>query len=244
MRASYKLTFVAPLLVGALAFGQADQSAPAQPNAVPSTAQQPAAQLTTTPPAKPRPATPNSVADAARASKQAKESAPPAKVYRNKDVKDPDEPASAAAPDHNPSGPAAKPVVAQTAAKTAAPRTAQTADEEIKKNRAFEAQGLVFKNQMKVEKGKIIDIQNRIKDLKYQFDAWATEYAQDPSDAQACWTSQYSTPYYKDWCDTGRNLKAQYDAAQVQLTQEKAHLEQMQENIRRQGYGNGIYDPD
>lgn len=96
---------------------------------------------------------------------------------------------------------------------------------------------------MKVEKGKIIDIQNRITSLKYQFDAWSAEFSQD-FDAQACWTSQYYSPYYKDWCDTGRNLKAQYDAAQAHLGQEKAHLEQMQENIRRQGYGNGIYDPD
>jgi len=103
---------------------------------------------------------------------------------------------------------------------------------------------LVFKNQMKVEKGKVIDIQNRVTDLKQQFDDWSTAYAQDPYDAQACATSQYYTPYYKDWCDAGRKLKAQYDAAQVQLTQEKSRLEQMQENIRRKGYGNGIYDPD
>ena len=241
MSAARKLTFITLLLVSALAFGQGDQSAPAPPNAVPSTAQQPAAQPTTPSTAKPRPDTPGSVADAARASKQTKESAPPGKVYRNKDVKDPDE---AAAADRNATAtPVAKPVVAPTA-KTAAPGAAQTAAEEIKKNRAFEAQGLVFKNQMKSEKEKITDIQNRIADLKYQFDEWAAGYSQDPSDAQACWTSQYYWPYYKDWCDTGRSLKAQYDAAQVQLTREKAHLEQMQENIRRQGYGNGIYDPD
>jgi hypothetical protein len=39
-------------------------------------------------------------------------------------------------------------------------------------------------------------------------------------------------------------LKAQYEATQQQLTQEKARLEQMQEDIRRKGYGNGVYDPD
>jgi hypothetical protein len=246
-----KLMFIAPLLACALAFGQAGQSTTAQPNPAPSrNAQQPAAQQPTAPPpAKPRPTTPQSVADAARASKQAQQSAPPAKVYRNKDVKDPADAGSPATGDHNAAAtPTAKPVIAQTAAKTTAPPTAQpaaqTADDEIKKDRAFEAQGLIFKNQMKVEKGKIIDIQNRIRDLKYQFDAWSTEYAQDPTDAQVCWTSQYYTPYYQDWCDTGRNLKAQYDAAQVQLEQEKAHLEQMQENIRRKGYGNAIYDPD
>jgi len=123
--------------------------------------------------------------------------------------------------------------------------TAPQADAtQIQKDRAFEAQAKVFKSQILVEKGKIVDIRNRIADLKYQFDMWSTEYAQDPTDAQTCWTSAYYTPYYKDWCDTGRNLKAQYDASQRQLDQEKARLEQMQENIRRQGYGNGVYDPD
>jgi hypothetical protein len=39
-------------------------------------------------------------------------------------------------------------------------------------------------------------------------------------------------------------LKAQYEASERQLTQEKAKLEHMQEDIRRKGYGNGVYDPD
>jgi hypothetical protein len=39
-------------------------------------------------------------------------------------------------------------------------------------------------------------------------------------------------------------LKTQYEASQQQLAQEKAKLEQMQENIRRAGYGNAVYDPD
>jgi hypothetical protein len=227
MRAFY--SFIAALLVSALAFGQTNQSTTAQS----SSAQQPAAQPSTAPPPAKKSATPQSVADAARASKQMQESAPPAKVYRNKDVKDPADAGMAGAAATS----AAQPVVAQTAAKAAD-------DDQTKKDRAFEAQGLVFKNQMKVEKGKIIDIQNRVTDLKQQFDDWSTAYAQDPYDAQACATSQYYTPYYKDWCDAGRKLKAQYDAAQVQLTQEKSRLEQMQENIRRKGYGNGIYDPD
>ena len=62
--------------------------------------------------------------------------------------------------------------------------------------------------------------------------------------APLCWTSSYTSPYYKDWCDTGRNLKAHYDASQRQLDQEKLRLDQIQENIRRKGYGNAIYDPD
>ena len=197
-----KLTLMALLLVCAMAFGQADQSTTAQPvTAQPATGQPP----TAPPPAKPRPTTPHSVADAARASKQAQQSAPPAKVYRNKDVKDPADAGSPATGNHS------------TATASPAPRADQTADDQIKKDRAFEAQALVFKNQIRVEKEKIFDIQDLIKNLKYQFDVWSTEFSQDANDAQVCWTSQYYTPYYKDWCDAGRNLKAQYDAAQVQL---------------------------
>ena len=106
---------------------------------------------------------------------------------------------------------------------------------------AFKAQGDVFKNQILQEKQKLAAIQDRITDLKYQFDTWAASFAQDGG-AESCWTTDYYL--YKDWCDTGRNLKAQYDAAQVQLQKEKARLEQMQEAIRRKGYGNAVYDPD
>jgi hypothetical protein len=235
MRAScrLKLTSVAVLLLSALAFGQADQ---------PTAVQQPTSQQPTAkPPANPQPNVQQSVAGAARASRQAQESAPPTKVYRNKDVKDPAEAGSPAT-----AGPSAATTSAAGPAvtKTASPSAAQIDAAQIQKDRAFEAQAKVFKSQILAEKGRIVGIKNRIADLKYQFDAWSTEYAQDPTDAQVCWTSSYYTPYYKDWCDTGRNLKAQYEASQRQLDQEKVRLDQMQENIRHQGYGNAVYDPD
>jgi hypothetical protein len=125
----------------------------------------------------------------------------------------------------------------------ASARDNATDEEDHQKVLRFEAQGKVFQNQVKVQKGKIIDLQNDITSLKNEFDAWSTGFAQD-DEAQACWTSTYYTPYYKDWCDRGRNLKAQYEASERQLTQEKAKLEHMQEDIRRKGYGNGVYDPD
>ena len=235
MRAScrLKLTSVAVLLLSALAFGQADQ---------PTAAQQPTSQQPTAkPPANPQPNVQQSVAGAARASRQAQESAPPTKVYRNKDVKDPAEAGSPAT-----AGPSAAATSAAGPAvtKTASPSAAQIDAAQIQKDRTFEARAKVFKSQILAEKGRIAGIQNRIADLKYQFDAWSTEYAQDPTDAQVCWTSSYYTPYYKDWCDTGRNLKAQYEASQRQLDQENVRLDQMQENIRHQGYGNAVYDPD
>ena len=127
----------------------------------------------------------------------------------------------------------------------AEPTVAQAKETQLEeqKTRQFETQGKIFQNQIKVQKGKIIGIKNHIVSLKNQFDEWSTSFAQD-SDAPACWTSTYYTPYYKSWCDTGRNLKNQYDAALAQLAQEKARLEEMQENIRRKGYGNSVYDPD
>jgi hypothetical protein len=53
-----------------------------------------------------------------------------------------------------------------------------------------------------------------------------------------------NTYYYKDYCDVGKNLRAQIEAAQRQLAQQKTNLENMQEDIRRKGYGNSIYEPD
>ena len=129
------------------------------------------------------------------------------------------------------------------AAEQAARNKATDEEQDQQEVRRFEAQGKKFQNQVRVEKGKIIDIQNHITSLKNQFAARSNGFAQD-DEGQACWTSTYYTPYYKDWCDQGRNLKAQYEAAQRQLAQEKTKLDQMQEDIRRKGYGNGVYDPD
>ena len=58
----------------------------------------------------------------------------------------------------------------------------------------------------------------------------------------ACLRARLSTRCSQ--CDRGRILKAQYDAAQAQLKQQKASLEKIQEEIRRKGYGKVVYDPD
>ena len=173
----------------------------------------------------------SAVAAAASASKQVRDSAPPIKVIRNHDLNDGSNP-----PD------TAKSQLKASDGEASTARAKETQEDE-QKARQFESQGKIFQNQIKVQKGKIIGIQNHITSLKNQFDAWNRSFSQD-SDEPACWTSTYYTPYYKSWCDTGRNLKAQYDASQAQLAQEKARLEQMQENIRRAGYGNAVYDPD
>jgi len=221
------------LVFAALAFGQTNQ----QPTNLQPTGTQPAnvqpnAQARAPKAANQTAPKPSAVAAAASASRNARDSAPPIKVIRNHDLSD-----ASGTPDAGKSEP--KPSDMNTV-RAAQDRENQEEDREVQQ---FETQGNTFQNQIKVQKGKIVDIQNRITSLKNQFAAWSAEFAQD-DEASACWTSTYYTPYYKEWCDRGRNLKAQYDASQGQLAQEKARLEHMQEDIRRKGYGNAVYDPD
>jgi hypothetical protein len=236
MRPRYCLVIIGWLLAATLVFGQTSQppanaqSTGAQPgNAAPADSHQ---QAVSPQPASQRPVKPSAVAAAASASRLASQSAPPVKVIRNHDISDGSNP-----PD------ADKAEAKQEAAAEQPAQNKVTQAKDDQDVRQFEAQGKIFQNQIKVEKGKIIDIQNHITLVKNQFAAWSVGFAQD-DEAQACWTSTYYTPYYKDWCDRGRNLKAEYEASQVQLAQEKVKLEQMQEDIRRKGYGNGVYDPD
>jgi hypothetical protein len=230
MRSVYRLGMLGWALMPVLALGQTGQ----QPSVPQSTDAQPTtSQPANLPLANQKPIKPSAVAAAADASRQARESAPSIKVIGDDDLND-----GADLPEPAKSEPKSNDTTTQH--KLIEDRTAR---EEERKVRQFYSQGLVFKNQVKVQKGKIVDIQNRMTSLKNRFAAWSAGFAQD-SDAQACWTSTYYTPYYRDWCDRGRNLKAQYEQLQRQLAQEKANLEQMQEKIRRAGYGNGVYDPD
>jgi len=231
MRLRYWLEMIGCLLLTAVVLGQTNQqpSGSQSTTAQPTTAQ-PGAPVTAQP-ANQAPVKPSAVAAAASASRLARESAPPTKVIRNHDIQD-----GNSTPDAGQSEPKPKDAAAQAAQD-------KPTQEDNRTPQQFEAQGNTFKNQIKVQKGKIIDIQNHIASVKNQFAVWSAGFAQD-DEAQACWTSTYYTPYYRDWCDRGRNLKAQYEASQRQLAQEKARLEQMQENIRHAGYGNAVYDPD
>jgi len=204
------------LLLASVAFAQAAQPLPSSP-AQPS-APPPTVQQTPGPPqGKP----PQSPADAARASREAAESAPATKIYRNKDVRDPANELNRATP---PSAPA-------------------KAGDEVDKNRQFEAQGSTYKDQILAQEAKIVSIQNHIDELESQFADWTTWHT-DVSDVSLCWTDLGNTYYYKPYCDVGKGIRAQTETAQAQLAQEKARLADMQEYIRRQGYGNAVYEPD
>ena len=210
-----------------LALGQSDQPTPAQPSVQPPAIQQPAKEAR------------SALDNAARASRQLQQSAPPAKVYGDQDLRGPEDAGDGAAGDHSTATAApTRPATFQTASH---PVTRTAGDPLLQKVKAFEAQGKIFQNQVRVEKNKIAGIQNHLNSLKRQFANWRAGFARE-NEAFSCWTSLYSV--YQDYCDTGRNLKAQYEAAQSQLAQEKARLEQMQENIRRKGYGNAVYDAD
>jgi hypothetical protein len=235
MSAGYWLKMIAPLLICALAFSQTDQPTNTQLPTPPHPVGIPAkAQKLTRPPARPP-----SVAEAARSSKRLRESAPPAKIYRNKDVREhadarqttADSPGDATA-----SQAGLTPVTSRSAATAASGNPLQSPA-------AFASQGITLRNQVRVQKGKIIDIRNEITRLKAQFAEWSAGFLEDQV-SPVCWTTLHDSPYYLAWCDTGRSLKAQYDGSQRQLEQEKTRLRQMQEAIRRKGYGNAISDPD
>lgn len=206
------------LLLASAAFAQVDQPLPSSSSPTPA---QPATVQQAPNPAPGKP--PQSIAGAARASRDAAESAPATRTYRNKDVRDPAEETNYATP------PSAPP---------------QADDEVLKdKERQFEAQGSTYKDQILAQEAKMVSIQNHIDELESQYADWTTWHT-DVSDVSLCWTELGSTYYYKEYCDVGKGLRAQTETAQRQLAQEKARLADMQEYIRRQGYGNAVYEPD
>jgi hypothetical protein len=219
---------VACLLFTALSFSQTEQ----QPTNPPPTGAQPTNSQSTNPePANQRPMKPSAVAAAASASRLAHQSAPPTKVIRNHDISDGSSTSETGKSEPRPSD-------------VAAVRAAQDREnqEEDRKVQQFEAQGKTFTNQIRVQKGKIIDLQNQVQNLRDQFYAWSDSHRH--VNADICWTAEHDAEYYTSWCDVGRNLRSAMEASQGQLAQEKVRLEQMQENIRHAGYGNAVYDPD
>lgn len=121
---------------------------------------------------------------------------------------------------------------------------AKTSDEMFTdQDRQFQAQGTSYKNEILAQEAKIVSIQNHIDEVESQFADWTTWHT-DISDLSLCWTDLGTTYYYKDYCDVGKGLRAQAEAAKGQLAEEKARLAGMQEYIRRQGYGNAVYEPD
>ena len=194
MRAPSWLTMISPLLLVVLAFGQAEPPTTRQPTIT----QQPATQS----PLNRQPANPQSVADAARVSKKALASAP-VKVYRNKDLRNSNsrDGKDVASPTTRDRSTAATSAASPPTPTPSYPAT-QPLDDTLKgKDAAFESQGKILRNQVLVQKGKIVGIQNQITSLSDQFAAWSSAYSQD-YETPVCWTSLHDSLYYKAWCDT------------------------------------------
>jgi hypothetical protein len=235
MSVAYHLKMFATLLICAWAFSQTDQPTNTQlPNSTHPVGAPTASQKPASPPTRPP-----SVAEAARSSKRLRESAPPAKIYKNKDVMEHADAGETTT--DSPRAATASPTGLTPA--TSHPAATAASGIPLQSPAAFESRGIILRNQVRVQKGKIIDIQNQITRLKAQFAAWSAGFLED-QESPVCWTTLHDSPYYQEWCNTGRNLKAQYDASQRQLEQEKTRLAQMQEAIRRKGYGNAVSDPD
>ncbi len=58
-----------------------------------------------------------------------------------------------------------------------------------------------------------------------------------------CNLPSYANPY-QGWCDEPAKVQAGIDETQKQIDKERALLEALQEEARKQGYGNSAYDPD
>lgn len=169
MRVRYYLGMVGWFLMLALAFGQTSpQASTPQSTSAQPTASQPASPQSSAQPATPEPVKPSAVDAAARTAKQARESAPPIKVIRNRDLNDGSNPPDVGKPAPTPQD------TAEQAARD------KEADEEDQPDAGeFEAHGKTFQNQVKVQKAKITDIQNRIASIENQFAAWSIGFAQD-----------------------------------------------------------------
>ena len=86
---------------------------------------------------------------------------------------------------------------------------------------------------IKDQKELIQEIEASMKEIQDKLDEWKT------SDC----THVVYAGTGKNACDLPPRLNAELERAKSQLKAEKANLEEMQEEARRMGYGNSVYDP-
>jgi hypothetical protein len=88
---------------------------------------------------------------------------------------------------------------------------------------------------IKQQKNTMLTLMARIDTLQRRLDAWKT------SD---CTQVRYIDAPNQNPCDEPPKIRAALGVARSQLEKEQATLEAMQEEARRLGYGNSVYDPD
>ena len=87
-------------------------------------------------------------------------------------------------------------------------------------------------DQVKAERQKIAQLQAQTSDLQTQLEQWKT------SDC-----THYLRPDNSNTCDIPQKLTAELDRTKSQLEQEKKNLETIQEDARKMGFANSVYDP-
>jgi len=90
-----------------------------------------------------------------------------------------------------------------------------------------------LQGRIKEQKQLIQEIEASMKHIQEKLDKWKT------SDC----THVVYAGTGKNTCDLPPRLTAEYEREQSQLKAEQSNLEEMQEEARRLGYGNSVYDP-
>lgn len=97
-----------------------------------------------------------------------------------------------------------------------------------------------LQTKIKTLKQRIADLRAHMVDLQEQIDKWNSENSKSIAiHGSGCWTGAY-----KDWCDTPKRLQADAEKTQAAIEGAQKDLEQIQEQVRRMGYGNAFYDPE
>lgn len=107
--------------------------------------------------------------------------------------------------------------------------------------------------QAAAQKARIAGIQKRIADLNARLEKWNSEFWIYDYDrggyvastrASMCGTGHEGSQQERDWCNTPQIVEQQTKLAKQNLATAQAELDALQREIRSQGYGTKIYDPD
>ena len=86
---------------------------------------------------------------------------------------------------------------------------------------------------IKEQRRKILDMEAQMKEIEKELEPWKT------SDCTHVMHANTSI----NACDEVQRLNSQHEAAKAQLEQEKKNLTEMQDEARKMGYANSVYDP-
>jgi len=85
-----------------------------------------------------------------------------------------------------------------------------------------------WKSQIQAQKAQIASLQKQIDSLNQ-----SVHFA----------NHECAGPRCVQWNERQREKQQQAERMQARLDGQKRHLEEMQESVRKQGYGNSVYDP-